>query len=110
MKSNKSNLKITPIKSEVNQERNLKEFAVILKRAILDWEYEMRSKTNNKYFDGYEELARLVNLHPQTIRKYVNEFDLITPTVHHLIMICNAINNRTPIEFISDYSKHLINQ
>jgi len=62
-------IKIVPEEPSDKKERMLNEFIIVLRRSILDWEETMRGKLNNPYFDAYEELALLVGIHPQTLRK-----------------------------------------
>jgi len=81
----------------------LNEFIIVLRRSILDWEETMRGKLNNPYFDAYEELALLVGIHPQTLRKYVNQFKPTYPTLETLYAICNAIKDTKPVQFYYDY-------
>lgn len=89
------------------REIELKEFTIILKRAILDWEDKMREQS--KYFDGFDELSILVGLHPQTIRKFTNSMNPEFPKLNQLLAICNSIGDFKPIEYFYDFANLIRN-
>lgn len=55
----------------INKGESLYNLPLILHNTILNWETEQRVN-GNKFYQGYEELAALLNLHPQTLRHYTN--------------------------------------
>jgi len=91
------NEKITKNESEVN----LGKLPILLHRAITDFENKLRE--TDAYADGYEVISTLLNIHPQTLRKYTNKFNPTYPTVNNLISICKITGDSKPIDYIKDY-------
>ena len=94
-----NNQKIFQNYSEVNLSR----LPIILHESILNWETEQRQ--NKKFFCAYEELGALLNLHPQTLRKYTNQYSGKYPPVNHLVGICKITGDYTPMEYIYEVTK-----
>ena len=92
------------------KEMNLAQLPIVLKRALLDWEEEMRMKTGNEYLDFYEELSALTGISSATIRHYVTttEQSAEYPPVNKLVQICLVIGNKKPLEFINDYANQVM--
>ena len=84
-------------------EVNLSQLPILLHNCILNWETNQRK--NQPYFCGYDELALLLNLHPQTLRKYTNQYSGKFPPVNHLIGICKITNDFTPLDYITQCYK-----
>lgn len=85
-------------------------FPAILEDAISNWRERMKVRLNVKYFLVYEELSKLVKLAPSTLRSYTSVNSEVTPTVETLLLICIAINDNTPLEFLNDYQRALFNK
>jgi|GEM_PF-3077049 len=103
-----SKSKILPITSNDNQQReggetevNLNRLSILIHRAIVDFENKLRE--DDPYIDGYEEIAMLIGIHPQTLRKYTNRFNPTYPTISNLISICKITGDSKPIDFVYDY-------
>ena len=107
----KNNATIIPIESQHNEGNiSMTMFPAILEEAICNWRERMKAQLNTKYFLVYEELGKLVGLAPSTLRSYTAFNPEVTPTITHLISICSAINDNTPLEFINDYQRALFNK
>lgn len=85
-------------------------FPAILEEAICNWRERMKARLDTKYFLAYEELGKLVDLAPSTLRSYTALNSETTPTIAKLILICSAIQDNTPLEFINDYQRALFNK
>ena len=96
-----NNQKIFQNYSEVN----LSQLPILLHNSILNWETKQRQC--QPYFSGYDELAILLNLHPQTLRKFSNQYSGKFPPVNVLIGICKITGDFTPLNYITDYSKQI---
>ena len=83
----------------------MSELPSILENTILNW--QQANRKNNRYFNGYNELAHLLNVHPMTLRKYTNQFNPEFPKVNLLVSICNLCGDYTALEFLNDYTKGL---
>lgn len=108
MQSKKNQILNSEESATYQREMELREFTIILKRAILDWEDKMRKRS--KYFDSFEELSILVGLHPQTLRKFTNTVNPEFPKLNQLLSICNSIGDFRPIEFYWDFANLIRNK
>lgn len=107
----KNNLKINSVEIKNNlRESDLNRFPIILKRSIADWEDAMRAKTQDKYFDAYENLATALNLTPNYIRKFINSYNLEFPKINQLDAICRLIGDSRPLDYLMDYWKNLFDE
>ena len=101
----KNNQPLILCENENKKELNLSELPSILENTILNW--QQANRKNNRYFNGYNELAHLLNVHPMTLRKYTNQFNPEFPKVNLLVSICNLCGDYTALEFLNDYTKGL---
>lgn len=99
MKDNQLHI-ISKVNHQINKEYSLTKLPSILHESILNWETEQR-KRGDKFFLGYEELSALLNIHPQTLRKYTNISQPKYPAVNHLIAMCRIMNDYTAWEYLS---------
>lgn len=78
---------------------DLREVRKALKRAVDDWEQNVRDAMKDSRFDGYEKLAEEMHLHPMTIRKYMIIVGNPAPIpLENFFFICNRIKDRRPID------------
>ena len=97
----KNNQKINMNYMEVN----LTQLPILIHNTILNWETKQR--TSQPYFSGYDNIASLLNLHPQTLRKYTNQYSGKFPPINVLIAVCKITNDFTPIRYVFDYTKQI---
>lgn len=98
------NLNIKPNR-EINTGESLTKLPMILRETIFKWENSQREK-GDKFFIGIEEIAALLNLHEQTIRKYCNSTNPVYPPINVLIAICKITNDYTPWNYLNDGIKN----
>ena len=90
---------VTLIRDE-SELKSMGDFPSVLETVIIEWQAKQRK--NNKYFDGYKELAYLLNYHPHSIRSYTDSFEPKFPTVNTLVAICRITGDRRPIEYLNE--------
>lgn len=92
------------INSKANQglitgETSLSQLPLIIHNTIRNWETQM-SQSTGTHFLGYEELGMLMDIHPQTLRKWSNQFTTHQPKVSQLISLCKLTQDWTAWNYV----------
>jgi hypothetical protein len=93
--TSQSNDNQTLIESE-----SMSEFKSLLETCIFEYQIKMREKRGN-HFDAYKELAQLMGLHYQTLRKYVDTFIPASIPINKLVTLCCLIEDNRPIDYLT---------
>ena len=86
---------------QLNNGESMANLPILLHNAILNWETKKRIE-GNKFFQAYEELSAMLNIHPQTLRHYTNISNPKYPPVNILISICNILEDYTMWDYLTE--------
>ncbi len=102
-----------PSISQGNQkDMKISQIPLILKKAIEDWQGELRVKMNDEYLDGLEELSQLTGISRSTLRDYITttEHSMKFPPLNKMIQICIIINNPKPLKYSYEYLTRILGE
>lgn len=93
------------IPCESKEKASMNNFPNILETVINDWQQNKRKNERNQFFDAYKEIAYSLNIHPQTVRKYVNTYNPSFPPVNTLVAMCRIMGDYRPIQYLAETVK-----
>lgn len=90
----------------IKGDNNLSKLPLILHNSIRNWEIKMTNETGTHWL-GYEELSAILGKHPQTIRKWTNQFDPKFPPVNQLALCCKVMDDWSSWDYVVNSTKGL---
>jgi hypothetical protein len=100
----KYNQQIIGVKS-TDREHSLRIVKICLKRALMDYEANVQKTTFDKFFDVYDHISEVLGegFSEPTLRKWININTTHFCQPQQLIVLCNYIKNRKPIDALIEY-------